>query len=123
MESLAALSDPTRRRIVELLGTGERSSGEIGAHFAVSAPAISQHLKVLRDARLVRVRTEGQRRIYALDPDGLAAIDRWLAVLRPFWADRLDALADELAREAAEEPAKPGDPPPPSPPRSSRRPT
>jgi DNA-binding transcriptional ArsR family regulator len=123
MESLAALSDPTRRRIVELLGTGERSSGEIGAHFAVSAPAISQHLKVLRDARLVRVRTEGQRRIYALDPDGLAAIDRWLAVLRPFWADRLDALADELAREAAEEPAKPGDPPPRSPPRSSRRPT
>ena len=122
MESFGALSDPTRRRIVELLGAGERSSGEIGAHFSVSPPAISQHLKVLREARLVRVRSEGQRRIYALDPDGLAAIDRWLAVLRPFWADRLDALADGLARAAAGEPAKP-DPPPPSPPRPSRRPT
>lgn len=121
MESFGALSDPTRRRIIELLGTGERSSGEIGAHFAVSAPAISQHLKVLREARLVRVRTEGQRRIYALDPDGLAAIDRWLSVLRPFWADRLDALADELALEATGDPAKP-DSPPPSSPRSSRRP-
>ena len=75
MLAFSALADPTRRRIVELLGRGERSAGEIADEFDVSQPAISQHLKALRDAGLVQMRAEAQRRIYALDPAGLAAID------------------------------------------------
>lgn len=98
MGSLAALADPTRRQIVELLSRGERAAGEIGGHFPMSAPAVSQHLKVLRAAGLVRVEVAGQRRIYSLDPSGLAEIDAWLAAVRRLWSDRLDALAHELAR-------------------------
>src|SRR5512134_783050 len=93
-----ALSDPTRRQIVELLGRGERPAGSIGREFAVSAPAISQHLKVLRDARLVRVRAQGQQRIYSLDPEGIAEIDAWLTRVREFWNTSLDALERELSR-------------------------
>lgn len=98
MDSFTALSDPTRRQIVELLGRGERAAGEIGGQFSVSAPAISQHLKVLREARLVRVRIDGQRRIYSLDPAGLAEIDAWLVDVRRFWSERLDELERELAK-------------------------
>lgn len=101
MEGLAALGDPTRRRIVEMLAAGELSAGEIGARFAVTAPAISQHLKVLREAQLVRVRPEAQRRIYTLDPAGLVALDAWLAGIRRFWTAGLDALERHLASEAA----------------------
>jgi DNA-binding transcriptional ArsR family regulator len=92
MQSFTALSDPTRRRIVELLAIGELCAGEIADRFDVSPPAISQHLKVLREARLVRVRVEAQRRIYALDPEGLAELDAWLARVRQFWTDQLDAF-------------------------------
>src|SRR6185369_10189531 len=98
MQSLTALADPNRRRIVEMLGRGEQASGEIAAEFAVSAAAISQHLKVLREARLVRVRVEAQRRIYSLDPAGLGEIDAWLQSVRQFWGGRLDALERELRR-------------------------
>jgi DNA-binding transcriptional ArsR family regulator len=98
MSSLTALGDPTRRRIVELLSQGERAAGEIVERFDVSAPAISQHLKVLRAARLVRMRIEGQRRIYSLDPAGLDEIDAWLSEVRRFWNQRLDDLAHELDR-------------------------
>lgn len=98
MDSLTALADPTRRQIVETLSRGERAAGEIVEQFAISAPAISQHLKVLREARLVRVRVEAQRRIYTLDPEGLAAIDAWLDRVRQFWSDRLDALERELRK-------------------------
>lgn len=98
MDTFAALADPTRRRIVELLGRGERSAGEIVEEFDVSAPAISQHLKALRDAGLVQVRADGQRRIYALDPAGLEAIDAWLEKVRRFWSRRLDALERELRK-------------------------
>ena len=80
MHTLTALADPNRRRIVEMLGRGEQASGEIAAEFAVSPAAISQHLKVLREARLVRVRVEAQRRIYSLDPGG-ARRDRRLAAI------------------------------------------
>jgi DNA-binding transcriptional ArsR family regulator len=100
VQAFAALADPTRRRIVELLGAGERSAGEIVGEFDVSAPAISQHLKALRDAGLVQVRADGQRRIYALDPAGLAEIDAWLAKVRRFWSRRLDALENELRKDA-----------------------
>ena len=96
MHSLTALADPTRRQIVELLSRGERAAGEITAKFAMSAPAISQHLKVLREAGLVRVRVEGQRRIYMLDPEGLAQIETWLAQVRRFWSSSLDALEGQL---------------------------
>ena len=98
MREFAALADPTRRRIVELLSVGERSAGELVEEFDVSAPAISQHLKALRDAGLVRVRVDAQRRIYALDPQGLAKIDAWLNELRKFWNPRLDALERELRK-------------------------
>lgn len=104
--SFTALADPTRRRIVEMLGGGELSAGEITRRFDVSAPAISQHLKALKAARLVRVRVDAQRRIYTLDPDGLAEIDAWLAQVRRFWNPRLDALERELTMAAKKDKKK-----------------
>lgn len=98
MDRFAALADPTRRRIVELLGSGERTAGSIGERFPISAPAVSQHLKALRESGLVRVRVDGQRRIYSLDPDGFAEMEAWFAKMRGFWSDRLDALEKELSR-------------------------
>ncbi len=98
MQSFVALADPTRRRIVELLAKGERSAGEIVGEFDVSAPAISQHLKALRDAGLVQVRVDAQRRIYALDSVGLDAIDAWLVNVRRFWTRKLDALERQLRK-------------------------
>src|SRR5262245_45338407 len=85
MQPFMALSDPTRRQIVELLGRGELPAGAITQRFAMSAPAISQHLKALKAARLVRSRADGQRRIYSLDPEGLGEIDTWLADVRRYW--------------------------------------
>lgn len=105
-ELFAVLADPIRCEIVDLLAERERSAGELGAAFAVSQPAISRHLRLLREAGLVRVRGEGQRRIYRLDPAPLAAIDDWLARYRHFWSARLDALEARLAerrREASDE--------------------
>ncbi len=98
MDSFAAVADPTRRRILELLGGGERSAGAIVEEFAMTAPAISQHLKVLREARLVRVRADAQRRLYSLDPEGLSEIDDWIRRMEQFWADRLDTLERELEK-------------------------
>jgi len=103
MEPLAALADPTRRRILELLAEAERDAGEIGSHFDVSQPAISRHLRVLRETGLVRVRPEAQRRLYSLDPQPLADLDAWLARYRPFWTQRLDALETELRRARKEQ--------------------
>ncbi|WP_163997079.1 metalloregulator ArsR/SmtB family transcription factor [Pyxidicoccus caerfyrddinensis] len=97
MDAFTALSDPTRRRIVELLAGGERSAGELGASFDISAPAISQHLKVLKEARLVQVRAEAQRRIYALDAAGLDELEGWVDRIRGFWNERLDVLERRLA--------------------------
>ena len=99
MIAFTALADPTRREIVEMLAAGERSAGDIARQFDVSAPAISQHLKVLREARLVSVRVDAQRRIYALDAAGIGEIDAWLNHIRSFWAGRLDALEQELKNE------------------------
>jgi DNA-binding transcriptional ArsR family regulator len=100
MQSIAALADPTRRRIIELLAQRELSAGEISARFEISAPAISQHLKVLREARLVRVHVEAQRRIYELDLDGLGELDTWLGNIRQFWRGRLDASERRLIKQA-----------------------
>ena len=96
MEGFAALGDPTRRRIIEMLAVRELPAGEIARRFDMTAPAVSQHLRLLRDAGLVNVRRDAQRRIYALDPSGLAELDAWLGRFRRFWANRLDALEREL---------------------------
>ena len=95
MLGFAALADPTRRRIVEMLATRELPAGEIARRFDMTAPAVSQHLKLLREAGLVQVRRDAQRRIYALQPLGLAELDEWLARFRRFWDGRLDALERE----------------------------
>ena len=99
MLALSALADPTRQRIVEMLAERELSAGAIANSFDVTAPAISQHLKVLKDAKLVRVRVDAQRRIYALDPSGFDEMDGWLSRIRRFWAARLDALEQVLKED------------------------
>ncbi len=100
MDGFAALGDPTRRRIVDLLAVQDRASGDIAAHFEISAAAVSQHLKILRSARLVRVRTDRQRRIYSLDPDGLAQIEDWVGRTRRFWEQSLDRLEAALHEDS-----------------------
>jgi DNA-binding transcriptional ArsR family regulator len=99
MQSLLAIADPTRRRIVELLAERDRTSGELVEEFDVSAPAISQHLNVLREAGLVTTRAEGKTRIQTLDPRGFDELDAWLRRTREFWSQRLDALERELKAE------------------------
>jgi len=98
MRSLNVLADPTRQRIVEMLATGALSSGEIARSFNVSAPAISQHLKALREAKLVRVRAQAQRRFYELDAEGFEELTHWLNRIRSFWSTKLDALEQELRK-------------------------
>ena len=98
MGTLAALADPTRRRILELLVDGEVGAGELSDKFAVSRPAVSRHLRVLREAGLVHSRVDGQRRVYALDAQPLAELGAWLEPYRRFWAQRLDALDTEIRR-------------------------
>lgn len=99
MKSLVALADPTRRRIVELLAARERTAGELVQAFDLSAPAISQHLNVLREAGLVTTRAEGQSRIQMLNPEGLDDLETWLQKTRSVWSRRLDALERELRAE------------------------
>jgi DNA-binding transcriptional ArsR family regulator len=99
MQSLAAIAVPTRRRIVELLAERERTTGELVREFDLSAPAISQHLNVLRDAGLVVTRAEGQSRIQSLDPAGFDELDAWLEKTRSMWSRSLDALERELRAE------------------------
>jgi DNA-binding transcriptional ArsR family regulator len=98
MQTLNALADPTRQRIMEMLAAGAMSSGDIARHFAVSAPAISQHLKTLRGANLVRVRAQAQKRFYELDPQGVGELADWIAHIRGFWSRKLDALEQELLK-------------------------
>jgi DNA-binding transcriptional ArsR family regulator len=101
MHSLAALADPTRRRIVEILAEGQLRAGDIAKQFDMSPPAVSQHLNMLKRAHLVRARVEAQRRIYELDPAGFAELEQWLGGIKQFWHGRLDALERQL-RAAAE---------------------
>ena len=102
MHAFGVLGDPVRRRILELLADGERSSGAITevvrAEFGISQPAVSQHLRVLRESGFATVRPEGARRLYAVDSAPLRDIDAWLDRFRAFWAPHLDALATEIAR-------------------------
>lgn len=99
MEAFAALADPTRQRIVQMLAAGALSSGEIAGHFDLSAPAISQHLKALKGAKLVTVRADKQKRIYELNPEGVAEIAAWVERIRNFWNPKLDALEAALNRK------------------------
>ena len=98
VQALAALADPTRQQLIALLAEGEVAAGDLAARFPVSRPAISRHLRVLREAGLVTVRADGQRRLYALDPRPLRELDDWLEPYRDLWAQRLDALDTEIAR-------------------------
>src|SRR5215471_9951472 len=97
--SFAALADPTRQRIVAILASGALSSGEIAGRFKLSPPAISQHLKTLKEARLVSVRRDRQRRIYSLDPEGVTEVAQWVERIKAFWNPRLDALEAVLKKE------------------------
>jgi len=96
MQSLSALADPTRLHIVEMLAAQEMSAGDIARRFEMSGPAVSQHLKVLKQAQLVRVRAEAQKRIYALNDEGFNELQQWIENIRRFWGPRLDALEREL---------------------------
>ena len=100
MIALQALADPTRQRIVEMLASGALSSGEIAGRFALSPPAISQHLKTLKRAHLVQVRTDRQKRIYSLDPNGVSEVSDWVARIQAFWNPRLDALEAALKKDS-----------------------
>ena len=96
------LGDPVRRRILELLADGELTAGAVSdavrAEFGISQPAVSQHLRVLREAGFATVRPEGARRLYAVNPEPLRDVDDWLDHFRAFWTPQLDALATEIAR-------------------------
>ena len=106
MHAFDVLGDPVRRRILELLADGELTSGAVTAvvqaEFGISQPAVSQHLKVLRDSGFATVRAEGTRRLYAVDAEGFQELDNWLDHFRRFWNQRLDSLATELARAKRE---------------------
>lgn len=99
MHAFDVLGDPIRRRLLELLADGEHPAGEVGEvvqrEFGISQPAVSQHLRVLRDNGFVTVRADGARRLYSIDPEPLQAANSWL---QQFWGQRLDALETELAR-------------------------
>lgn len=97
---MTALSDPTRQRIVAMLAaSGALSSGEIANQFHLSPPAVSQHLKTLREAKLVRVRADRQRRIYDLNPEGVTELLQWVAQIKAFWNPKLDALEEALKND------------------------
>ena len=104
MHALDILGDPVRRRILELLVDGEQPAGAIGAviqrEFRISQPAVSQHLRALRENGFAAVRAEGTRRLYSVDGAPLQELDAWLEPYRRFWPQRLDALGTELARGA-----------------------
>ena len=102
MNAFDVLGDPVRRRILELLAEDEQTSGAVSVviqgEFGISQPAVSQHLKVLREAGFATVRPEGTRRLYAVNSEPLREVDQWLDRFRRYWTPHLDALATELAR-------------------------
>lgn len=102
MHAFDVLGDPVRRRILELLAHGENSSGDIvlviQREFRITQPAVSQHLRVLRESGFASVRSEGTRRLYSVEASRLREVDTWLEQFRGQWAARLDALATEVAR-------------------------
>lgn len=99
MTPFEAIAEPQRRRLLDLLRAGERSAGDLVEATGLSQPGVSKHLKSLRDAGLVSMRPDGQRRLYRLEGRELAELDAWLKPFRQFWADRLNALDDHLENE------------------------
>jgi DNA-binding transcriptional ArsR family regulator len=99
MTPFEAIAEPKRREILDLLRAGERPAGDLVEATGLSQPGVSKHLKLLREAGLVSVRPDGQRRLYRLEPHELAVLDEWLSPFRAFWAQRLDALGDHLENE------------------------
>ena len=99
MDAFVALADPTRRQIIQSLASGEAAFGDIAEQFEISRPAVSQHLKVLREARLVAVRKDAQRRIYRIEASGFEEVDGWLDSVREFWSGRLDQLERVLGKQ------------------------
>jgi DNA-binding transcriptional ArsR family regulator len=98
MTTFTAIADPVRREILALLRNGEQPAGALVETLRLPQPNISKHLKTLREAGLVRIRIDGPRRLYSLDPAPLAELDHWLAPYRAFWSAKLDALGDHLMR-------------------------
>jgi DNA-binding transcriptional ArsR family regulator len=102
MHAFDVLGDPVRRRLLELMAAGEQPAGDmvavVQAEFGISQSAVSQHLKVLRDAGFAGVRIDGPRRLYSVSPGPLREVDAWLDPFRAFWAPKLEALATEVAR-------------------------
>jgi DNA-binding transcriptional ArsR family regulator len=99
MDALTALAEPTRRRIVDELRVSERSVGDLVASLVMSQPAVSKHLRVLRESGLVSRRTVAQQRLYRVEPGPLRELDAWLEPYRRLWDDHLDALERHLDRE------------------------
>jgi DNA-binding transcriptional ArsR family regulator len=99
MSMFAVLADPTRRRILELLAEEERPVGELVSELSISQPGVSKHLRVMREAGLVTVRSDAQRRVYGVDPGPLRELDVWLAPYRRLWNSHLDALERHLDGE------------------------
>ena len=105
----AAVSNPTRRRMLDLLARGARPAGDLVAAFpALPQPAVSRHLRVLREAGLVVTHPRAQQRIYSLRPDGLREVDAWVSHYRSFWLGRLDALSEHLDRRSGPRPGARG---------------
>ena len=99
MNPFEAIAEPNRRRLLELLRGGEKAAGDLVKATGLSQPGASKHLRQLREAGLVSVRAEGQKRLYRLEAGELAALDSWLEPFRQFWTDRLDALGEHLEKE------------------------
>jgi DNA-binding transcriptional ArsR family regulator len=102
VQAFDVLSDPVRRRLLELLLDGESTSGKlattVGDEFGISQPAVSAHLRTLRESGFATVRPDGTRRLYAVNAEALRDVDAWLEPFRSFWSSRLDALGTEIAR-------------------------
>lgn len=98
----AVLADPTRRRMLEVMRAGERSVGELVAAVDIEQPGVSRHLRILREAGLVTVRPQGQRRLYSLQPEPLHELDDWLSEYRALWDARFDRLARHIAKRREE---------------------
>jgi DNA-binding transcriptional ArsR family regulator len=110
MDVFEAVAEPSRRALLDVLALGERSAGELVATLPnLTQPAVSRHLRVLREVGLVEVRPDAQRRIYALRADGLVEIDSWLGRYRRYWAGHLDALEGHLARTHGQPTEQPGE--------------
>ncbi|MBA3803972.1 MAG: winged helix-turn-helix transcriptional regulator [Acidimicrobiia bacterium] len=121
MNAFDVLGDPVRRRILELLADGESTAGRltdvVRAEFGITQPAVSRHLRVLRESGFADVRSEGRRRLYAVNAEPLQEVDMWLQRYRRFWEGRLDALETEIRRARRQDRVArtPPHPPPPSP--------